>query len=197
MAALLPFTVLIADDHGLVREGLKALVVGLLGRARVIEAHDGKSLMEHVSESAPAIRLALIDLKMPGMRGGLQLVDLARKHPHIPVIVVSALESPDVIRWVMGIPTVRAYVPKSGSTYRIRVAIEAAVQGRAIPPQEPVLTTRQQEIAVLMRKGLSNKTIARTLGISEGTVKNHVTQILRALRVTNRTQAAQVGFEIE
>jgi DNA-binding NarL/FixJ family response regulator len=196
-------TVLIADDHVLVRDGIKMLVSSILGAVHFLEAGDGHSLVREV-HLHPVIDLALVDLNMPGMDKGFRLIELARERPSLAVVVVSALTSPDVVRRTLDIPGVYAFVPKSATSERMRSAIEAALQG-VKQPYAPVmeqgvapdvtLTPRLEEVRALLRQGLSNKLIASTLGISEGTVKNHMTEIFRALNVSNRTQAARHNSE--
>ncbi len=194
-----PICVLIADDHVLVRDGIKLLVSGLLGPVQFLEAGDGRSLLD-VARLHPELKLALVDLNMPGMDKGFRLTELAREHPSLAVVVVSALTSPDVVRRAMDVPTVYAFVPKSAPSDRMRSAIEAALIGTRLPYQpvadagrvlDLALTPRLEEVRALLRQGMSNKLIASTLGISEGTVKNHMTDIFRALNVSNRTQAAR------
>jgi DNA-binding NarL/FixJ family response regulator len=132
-----------------------------------------------------------------------RVAELTSRQPNTPLVVISALVSPEITRRIMTIPTVYAVVPKTAHPSHLRAAIEAAVQRRRLPYVQPgtarqnALTARQEEIRSLLRQGLSNKRIAGTLGISEGTVKNHITGILRILNATNRTQAAQVGLEVE
>jgi DNA-binding NarL/FixJ family response regulator len=202
-ASAQPLTVLIADDHALVRDGIKMLVSSILGPVHFLEAGDGYSLSRVVHLHA-SIDLALVDLNMPGMDKGFRLIELTRERPALSVVVVSALTSPDVVRRTLDIPGVYAFVPKSATSDRMRAAIEAALQGTRLPytpVMEPgaapdvTLTPRLEEVRALLRQGLSNKLIASTLGISEGTVKNHMTEIFRALNVSNRTQAARHNSE--
>lgn len=198
-------TVLIADDHVLVRDGIKMWVAGMLGSVTFFEVGDGDALFI-AARRTPPVHLALVDLKIPGMQGGMRLLELARRHPQIPLVVVSALSSAEVVHRIMSIPTVYAFVPKTASREMMRAAIHAAMQGtklqyvhgyvRSAQP-EVRLTPRQEEIRSLLRQGLRNKMIARILGISEGTVKNHITDIFRALKATNRTQAAQLRGDTE
>ena len=145
--------ILIADDHALVRDGMRALVAGVLDGVHCTEAADAETLLKAAASEPPA-QLALIDLNMPGMEKGFRLAELARRHPGLPVVVISALTSPDV-----------------------------------------VLTPRMEEVRQLLRQGLSNKRIASQLGLSEGTVKNYMSEIFRALNVSNRTQAAQMDAD--
>jgi DNA-binding NarL/FixJ family response regulator len=193
-------TVLLADDHVLVRDGLKLLVASLLGDVRFVEAADGDALFEAL-HTHPAVSLVLVDVKMPAMHGGHRLLEFALRHPRIPLVVVSTLASPHLARRIMSIPSVFAFVPKSASTDSVRAAINAALAGQKIPLSQPQdradarpaagLTPRQRQVCVLLRQGLSNKMIAAELGIGEGTVKNHITDIFRVLNATNRTQAAR------
>lgn len=197
--------VLIADDHGLVREGIKLLVSHLLGSPQCLEAADAASLLRLVRTRSD-IDLALVDLNMPGMEKGLLLPELARQPGCPALVVVSALTSPDVVRRALALDRVYAFVPKSAGSALMQQAIEAALQGRKLPfsgkpddGAEPVvtLTPRLEQVRALVRQGMSNKLIASTLGISEGTVKNHMTEIFRALNVSNRTQAARHDPDIQ
>lgn len=190
--------VLIADDHALVRTGIKMLVNGVLGEIRFVEVADGDALLAAVQEPL-ALRLAIVDLQMPKMFAGRRLADVALAQPEVPLIVLSSVGSAEVMRQAMAIPTVYAFLLKSASTETIHAAIEAALartKFSAAPEASEVrpvagLTPRQEQIRALLRRGMSNKTIAAELGISEGTVKNHITEIFKVLKTSNRTQAAQ------
>ncbi len=196
-------TVLIADDHALVRDGLRSLVASVLGEVQFVQAFDADSLMRAACAS-PQARVALVDLNMPGMEKGFRLAELARLCPALPLVVISALTSPDVVRRTLEIPTVHAFVSKSAPSEQICAAIDAALQGRKLPfalrvsdvkRPDLLLTPRMEEVRQLLRLGMSNKMIARSLGISEGTVKNYMSEIFKALNVSNRTQAAQLDSE--
>lgn len=195
--------VLIADDHALVRDGLRGLVASVLGEVHVVEADDGDSLMQAACDG-PRARVALVDLNMPGMERGFRLAELARLCPSLPLVVISALTSPDVVRRTLEIPSVHAFVSKSAPSEQICAAIDAAMQGNKLPfalrvadakRPELILTPRMEEVRQLLRLGMRNKLIASTLGITEGTVKNYMSEIFKALNVSNRTQAAQLDSE--
>jgi len=197
-------TVLIADDHALLRDGIRMLVQNLLGNVRCLEADDAASTVRML-KSHPEIDVALVDLSMPGAERGAQVADIARYFPRVPLVVISALTSPDVVRRTLNIETVHAFVPKSATSAQMREAIEAALEGRKLPFQQaaPVprrvdsgLTPRMEEVRELLRQGMSNKLIANTLGISEGTVKNYMSEIFKALNVSNRTQAARPEYDM-
>lgn len=196
-------TILVADDHAVIREGIKQMITSLLGSLTFLEACDAAGVFRALGMHR-AVRLAVLDLRMPGMDDGARLFELARTHPHVPVLVITALTSPDIVERTMRIPNVHAVVTKSASLEKTRRALEVVLSGHKLldttalrewPRTASELTPRQMEIRSLLRQGMSNKVIASTLGISEGTVKNHVTDILRALNARNRTQAA--GHDLE
>jgi DNA-binding NarL/FixJ family response regulator len=197
-------TVLLADDHALVRDGLKTLVTSLLGEAVFVEAADGDALLEAM-HAHPAATLVLVDVGMPAMRGGYRLLEFSRLHPRMPLVVVSARTSPNLSRRFMNIHSVFAIVPESAAAESVRTAITSAIAGRKVPlppsgctdllQPATLLTPRQRQIWALVSQGMSNKTIAVALGIGEGTVKNHITDILRLLNAANRTQAAKLHLE--
>jgi DNA-binding NarL/FixJ family response regulator len=196
-------TVLVADDHGLVREGIKAVIRDLLGEAVFLEADDGDVLV-HVAATNPGIRLALIDPRMPQMQGGLRLAEFACRFPGIRIVVVSDWDLPEAVDPVLRVPSVFAFVSKQGSSDKVRHAIAETLSGRRLPSpassfahaaSAPALTPRQDQVRALLRQGMSNKRIAGALGITEGTVKNHITDLLRILHLRNRTQAALVDIE--
>lgn len=198
-----PIPVLIADDHALVRDGMRGLVAGVLGDVTCLEAEDADSLMR-VAGGEPPAQLALIDLNMPGMEKGFRLAELARRHPALPVVVISALTSPDIVRRTLDLPNVFAFIPKSAPSEQLCAAIDAAMRGQRLPfaqrlsevkRPDVVLTPRMEEVRALLRQGMSNKRIANQLGLSEGTVKNYMSEIFRALNVSNRTQAAQMDAD--
>ena len=194
---------LIADDHHLVRDGLKLMVMAMFPDACVLEAANAEQMIRQVRR-CNGVALAMVDLNMPGMDKGAALGLLGHEFPRLRLVVVSALTSPDVIRRALALPAVHAFVPKSAGASHMREAIEAALHNRKLPfspapdaepPLDAALTPRMQEIRSLLRQGLSNKSIARQLNLSEGTVKNYMSEIFRALSVSNRTQAAQYDTE--
>jgi DNA-binding NarL/FixJ family response regulator len=191
--------VLIADDHALVRHGLKLMVASVLGDVRFLDAYDAASLLLKAG-AAPPPHLALIDLNMPGMDRGSRLIELTHAYPALPIVVISALTSPDIVRRSLAMPNVFAFVPKSASSAHLGEAIAAALKRVKMPFAQVMpsdtetsvkLSPRLEEVRHLLHQGMSNKLIAVELGISEGTVKNYMSDIFKALNVSNRTQAAQ------
>jgi DNA-binding NarL/FixJ family response regulator len=192
--------ILIADDHQLVREGLKLLIHQFGDAPEFLEAHDYVSLREQL-RSHPEVDLVVVDLHMPGADHGLGLEAIAQAHPTTPLVVVSAFSSPDVVRKALAIATVYAFVPKNGSPACMHTAMQAALlhnklgevsDAYAVPVQSPdAMAPRFEAVRTLLREGKSNKAIAHELGLSEGTVKNYMSEIFKTLKVTNRTQAAR------
>jgi len=206
--------ILIADDHVLVRDGLKPLLAGLERDVHVVEACDLASLLEAV-QTHPDIDLALVDLQMPGMQGVQSIVSLRNAFPSLPVMVLSALEIAIDIEALLR-SGASGYISKASSSEVIASAIRLVLSGgQYLPPQllrpiagdEPIaertpvpsgtefsararqLSPRQHEVVGLLAQGLSNKQIARRLGLVEGTVKSHLVQIFHVLGVHNRTSA--------
>lgn len=197
--------VLIGSAHTLVRYGLRMFVAEIMGNVRHVEVAGLDSLL-HAAHLHPTAQLALLDATMLGMPGRPRLREFARCHPRIPLVVVTAPANEAAVHRVMGMRTVHASVPSDASEGALRAAIEAVLRGKNLSGTEvscrrvqprAALTPRQRQIRVLLRQGMSNKMIACTLGISAGTVKNHISDIFRALKATNRTQVARLDAEMD
>jgi DNA-binding NarL/FixJ family response regulator len=203
--------ILIADDHALFRDGLRLQLQALDASAEVLEAADFDAALAQASEP-DSPDLIMIDLGMPGMDWRQALPLLCQRCPGSPVVVVSASDARDDILVALN-SGAAGYIPKSCSGQVMLRALELVRSGgvyvppeiltrleRAGAPAEPgeapaayALTRRQTEVLVLMAEGLSNKQIARTLDISDGTVKLHVAAVLKALDAENRTRAVLVA----
>lgn len=198
-------TILVADDHPLFREALKGAVGKLLPLARLVESVDAESLFAS-AEAHPEADLLLLDLNMPGAHGFSALVHLRGVQPQLPIIVVSAREEPSVVRRALE-HGAAGFIPKSSNTATIGIAIAAVLDGghwappqsgdvRGVAPEEAAiaerirdLTPQQFRVLGMLGSGLLNKQIAHAMGVSEATVKAHMTAILRKLGANNRTQA--------
>ena len=198
-------TLLIADDHPLFREALRGAVQRVLPGVKLHEADSVDALYALVEAHADA-DLLLMDLNMPGAHGFNALVHLRALHPQLPVVVVSAREEPGVMRRALD-HGAAGFIPKSASSDTIGEAIGLVLEGERWAPLEalaaPGIGRDEQEVAQRLREltpqqfrvlqmlgvGRLNKQIAYDLGVSEATIKAHVTAILRKLGVTNRTQA--------
>ena len=197
--------IIIVDDHPLFRGALaQALAVAIKG-AEIAEAG---SLDELTAQLATGhdIDLVLLDLAMPGVQGLSGLLFLRAQHPEIPVMIVSASEDHGTIRRALEFGA-SGYVPKSLPVDRIRAAVTAVLAGEVwCPPNvdrsahgDPeatdlanrlsTLTPQQVRVLMMLGEGLLNKQIAYKLGVSEATIKAHVSAILQKLGVDSRTQA--------
>lgn len=201
---------LVVDDHALIREALRGVLKELREEAVVIEAPDSRRAMQHIEDN-PDIELILLDLYLPD-RGGFEvLAELRERHPAISVVVLSVSTDRDDITRALDLGAL-GFIPKSAGREVMLNAFRLILSGGVyVPPEifgksqpapsaqprpgqspsaaELGLTNRQMEVLMLMMEGKSNKAICRVLDLAEPTVKNHVTAILRAFKVSNRTEA--------
>jgi DNA-binding NarL/FixJ family response regulator len=203
--------VLVADDHPLFREAVTLAVRHLEGTdSQILEAG---TLEEagRLAAAIPDLDLLLLDLKMPGTEGLGGLLDLRRRFPALPIVIVSATEDSRMIREAIAAGAM-AYIPKSldragmaealrhvlaGETWQPEVREgEAAPEGALMTQRLAALTPQQRNILSLMVAGKPNKIIAYELGIAETTVKAHITLILRKLGVFSRTQAVLAARDL-
>jgi NarL family two-component system response regulator LiaR len=190
--------VLIADDHAVVRQGLRTFLDLQEDIEVVAEAADGEEALAAAEAHAPDV--ALIDLVMPRLDGIEAIRRLRERAPAVRAIVLSSFVDDDKL-----FPAVRAgaagYLLKDVQPHDLVEAIRTVHAGGALlHPQvaarllaemtEDPLTPREREVLVLIGRGMPNKIIARELSLSEKTVKAHVSSILAKLGVTDRTQAA-------
>jgi DNA-binding NarL/FixJ family response regulator len=196
---------IIVDDHPLFRGALRQILATSFVGVEISEAGSLEQLTQALDVDNE-IDLVLLDLTMPGVQGLSGLMLLRSQHPSIPVIVVSATDDPTIIRRCLDFGA-SGFVPKSEPVERIRDAVNSVMSGQvwtpegvgATPvsnPEDKLLATRfasltPQQLRVLMMlgEGLLNKQIAFKLGVSEATIKAHVSAILQKLNVDSRTQA--------
>ncbi len=202
--------ILIGDDHLLFREGLRRLLEQLHADAEFFEAGTFSELIEQCRSSAP-FDIVLMDLHMPGWSGFEGMREVQNLLPGTPVVVISASETLSDIRNALD-HGVTGYIPKSSSVKVMMGALNLVFSGGIYVPPGAItfgvdnalnrhadestgrggnygLTQRQREVLECLSAGKSNKQIAYELGLSEGTVKIHVTAIFKSLGVKNRTQA--------
>jgi len=207
--------ILIVDDHPLFVEALKLVIQGAFPDASVSEATSIASARA-ILEANNAFDLMLLDLSMPGTRGLEGLIALRSLHPKLPIVVVSALEDPRIIHEVMSCGAA-GFISKSVRGAELGLAIQSVMDGVPVVPKgyEPphpdapassisdltariaTLTPQQVRVLQMLRQGLLNKQIAYDLGVGETTVKAHVSEILRKLRVSSRTQAVIEASKID
>ncbi|HVL73771.1 MAG TPA: response regulator transcription factor [Beijerinckiaceae bacterium] len=205
-------TIVIADDHPLFRGALRAAVGTILPGARVLEASGFDDLTATLSAESD-IDLILLDLAIPGVQGFSGLIYLRAQHPDVPVVIVSATDDPVVIRRAMDFGA-SGFIPKALDVDRIGAAIETVLAGDTWTPPDvelsasedaeaaetvrrmATLTPQQVRVLMMLSEGLLNKQIAYELGVSEATVKAHVSAILQKLHVDSRTQAVIAASKI-
>ena len=198
-------TILLADDHEVMRLALRQALQPLAAQIRWFEAADAAQVDAHLASDAD-FDLALLDLNMPGTDGVPTIARWRREHPALPLVVLSATEDASVVRRLIALG-VSGFVPKSdaaavmlqairlilaGGTYApLRFLAQPADGGidNAVRPDGLGLTPRQLEVLRLLARGQPNKVIARELGLSEATVKVHLLAIFRVLHSRNRTEA--------
>lgn len=207
------YRLVIADDHPLFRGALAEAVSGLLQRVDIAEAGTFDEVAD-LLERGGEVDLVLLDLAMPGTRGFSGLMYLRAQYPGVPVIVVSANDDPAAIRRCMEFGA-SGFIPKTVGVDAMRKAIAGILNGGVWTPPDvdlsggsdaataelmarmATLTPQQVRVLMMLSEGLLNKQIAFQLGVSEATVKAHVSAILQKLGVESRTQAVIAAAKIE
>ncbi len=199
-------TILIADDHPMVRMALRQTVAGAVPGARLIEVATFESLVAHLGTSTPTADLILLDLNMPGMQGFVGLITLQANWPTVPVIMVSASEDATVVAQAQHCGA-SGFIPKSAPMETVVTAIDrvlaggtwfdaftgapsgcAPLPGSDIARRLMTLTPQQMRVLHMVLEGKLNKQIAADLDLAEQTVKGHVSHILQKLDLNSRTQ---------
>jgi len=198
--------ILLADDHPLFRDGLKALLISVADAEVVGEAATGSEVVGLALELQPDV--VLMDLHMPELNGIEATRRIVETSPHVGVLVLTMVEDDDAVFAAMRAGA-RGYLLKGSNQAEILNAIRAVGSGEAVfgpaiahrlieyfssspsgPPQTfPQLTQREREVLELIAGGESNAVIAQRLVLSQKTVRNHVSNIFTKLRVADRAQA--------
>jgi DNA-binding NarL/FixJ family response regulator len=195
--------VLVVDDHEVVRAGLLLLLGRFPDVACVGEAADGEQAVAMVAEHTPDV--VLMDLSMPTMDGVTATRLIVERHPEIRVVVLTTFTDRDHVTAAIDAGAV-GFLLKDSDPSALHEGIRAAHRGeapldpraamalvsnrRAATPGLDALTQREREVLSLIGRGLSNRLIAKELGIAEKTVKAHLTKVFTTIGVTDRTQAA-------
>ena len=199
-------TVLVCDDHRVVREGLSALVATVPGVRRVVQAASGEEALARCAADDPD--LVLMDLQMPGL-GGLEATrQLLARNARVKVVVLSASDASEDVAAAVRYGA-RGYLVKDISQEQLRLAVSEVLGGgdlvepttrralgrHSIPDDTaPRLTERELEVLRGMSQGKSNSQIGRDLFLSEDTVKTHARRLFRKLGVNDRAEAVARGF---
>lgn len=193
------------DDHALVREGLCQVLQGLdpLDAAEVLQASNCTQAFA-LAKTHPDLDLVLLDYHLPDMNGLAALAVLGKNHPELPVVVLSGSANPSIMQRVLA-QGAAGFITKSGLSDELLRALRLVLDGEVYAPPEfttppnvntsevnspPVFTPRQEEVLRLLLNGCSNREIGDQLNLSDETIKNHVTSILRGFGVKTRMQAA-------
>ncbi len=193
----LMISLLLIDDHFVVRSGLVASLELEDDLQVVGEADRGEEAPRLFAQTRPAV--VLMDLQLPGLSGINATASLLREHPDARVLIFSTFARDEEIQAALKAGAL-GYLQKSASRDALLAAIRSVARGElSLPPEiaqrlkdrlaEPEITPREREILTLVTRGNANKEIAATLGISEDTVKQHVSRILVKLKANDRAQA--------
>jgi DNA-binding NarL/FixJ family response regulator len=211
--------VLLVDDQAIVRQGLKALLSLEADLEIVGEAANGReavAIAQKLLTTPHAIEVALMDIRMPVMDGVAATRELLRQYPDLKILVLTTFEDDELVQQAVAAGAV-GYLLKDTPSEEVAQAIRAVHRGYAqfgpgilqkmvvaqpaspkpeIPPGFDALTPREREVLTLLGQGANNREIAQALFLSEGTVKNHVTNILGRLGLRDRTQAALLATSL-
>ena len=202
----------IADDHPLFRDALRQAVASVVASARIDEAGSFEELTALLDQDSD-VDLVLLDLSMPGISGFSGLIYLRAQFPAIPVVIVSASDDGGTIRQSLDFGA-SGFIPKRFGVDTLRDAITKVLGGDVWVPADTdlssatdpelvrlrdrlvTLTPQQVRVLMMLSEGLLNKQIAYELGVSEATIKAHVSAILQKLGVESRTQAVIAAAKI-
>lgn len=207
------YRVIIVDDHPLFRAALKQALSGAFKGIELDEAGTLDAVTARLDRDSD-VDLVLLDLKMPGVQGLSGLMFLRAQYPAVPVAIVSASDESHIIRRALDLGA-SGFIPKSLAVEEMRRAVAAILEGGVWAPEgvdavSPAdregdalaqrvasLTPQQMRVLMMLKEGLLNKQIAFQLGVSEATVKAHVSAILQKLDVGSRTQAVIAAGRID
>ncbi|MCG7521679.1 response regulator transcription factor [Ruegeria sp. Ofav3-42] len=206
----MPLRVLHADDHAMFREGILFFLRLIDESVVVTTASTYQSTLDQLAIGGP-VDLLLLDLSMPGMAGLEGFFAIRQAHPDLTIAVLSGANDARTVQVVLD-GGARGFIPKLASSEELLSALRRIVDGKTYAPEAMLssrasshhlgcgsvdLTDRQIEILTLLADGMPNKMIARALGITEGTVKQHLKLLFRRLGVKNRVQAVQAARRLE
>jgi two-component system, NarL family, nitrate/nitrite response regulator NarL len=195
--------ILHADDHPLFREGIRFFLKLLDGQVTALEAGSLQATVDKLALEWP-VDLLLLDLEMPGMNGLEGFSTIRRRFPHLAIAIVSGVTDAGIIRSLLE-GGARGFIPKMAASEQLLDALRRILGGEVYVPDALLsragghtveesgdsFTARQLDILPLLAEGMPNKQIAGALGVTEGTVKQHLKELFRRLNAHNRTQAVK------
>ena len=209
--------VLLVDDQAILRQGLQALLSFEPDIQIVGEASNGRealTLIQQTLTTSEAVEVVLMDIRMPVMDGLAASREIHQRFPAIKVLVLTTFDEDELVQQAVQAGAV-GYLLKDTPSEELAQAIRTVHRGHtqfgpgifqkmlptvtpapAVPPAFYDLTPREREVLALIGQGASNREIAQVLYLSEGTIKNHVTNILSRLNLRDRTQAALLAASI-
>ncbi len=204
--------IILADDHALIREGLKLLIAAQQDRAVVGEAADGASLAA-VLKDRPA-ELLVLDLGMPGLMGLRSIAELHQAYPHLKILILTANTDPQMAQAALAAGA-DGYVVKGSDLDELFDALDALQQGRpyvSLPPRDAglqqgpndarggvssvALTRRESELLALIAGGATTRAVAARLGISPHTARKHRENLMRKLDLHSATELAAYAVRV-
>lgn len=207
--------ILVADDHALFRDGMRYVLQQFGNEVDVVEASNFPDALRR-TESDPQFDLVLMDLSMPGSEGATSVRQFHHRYPGIPIVVISGLDHRDEIERVMESGAV-GFISKTTPSKVMLNALRLMLDGGiylppqllqvALPSDLPAgsasgtrkqtnahgLSARQNEALALLGRGLSNKEIAKIMGLAEGTVKIHIAAVYQVLHISSRFEAIRMA----
>jgi DNA-binding NarL/FixJ family response regulator len=211
MTAETSIRILLVDDHAIVREGLRALLDDVNGMSIVGEASNGDEAVEMAARLAP--NLVLMDLKMPGMPAPDAIRTIRARNPGVQILMLTSYAEDQQVQKVISAGAL-GYVLKDVEKAELLRAMNTVARGepwlhaeaqrllvnRMRKPSEvnplDLLTDRERSVLKLLAQGQSNRSIGKSLQLTEGTVKGYVSNILAKLKLEDRTQAALLAVKL-
>jgi len=208
MTGLQPIKVLIVDDHPVVRDGLKTMLLAFDDLELVGEAENGRAALEALQQNVPDV--ILMDILMPGMDGILATRAIADQYPLVKILILTSYPKDDLVQASMEAGAV-GYILKNASIDTLANAIRSAYAGQHtlapeaakalmrtrsnLPKPGSELSIREQEVLALIVEGLTNEEIAGRLVISPATARHHVSACIQKLGAANRAEAAALAVK--
>lgn len=190
--------VVLADDHYVVRSGVRALLASMTGLEIVGEAANGRELIDAVERTAP--ELVITDLSMPGMDGMKAIAELRARHPALKILAISMYDTPDFVQGALR-NGANGYVMKDATPSELGFAVESVLAGESyLSPRvsgqlvqtlrgdrgaDIPLTERQRQVLMMIARGYSTKEIAFELGLSPKTVEVHRARLMERLGISD------------